>query len=83
MIRTIQLRYVDSPIRMGRTFKFKTLAGARTKAHNLVTSRPKRDHDDYAVHPQTGNCLFYQGVAFEELFPSTEPQADVLQQGEP
>ena len=47
----------------------KTLAGARTKAHNLVTSRPKRDPDGYAVNPQTGGCLFFQGVTFEELFP--------------
>lgn len=83
MTTPIQLRWVSSPSSQGRTFKYKTLAGARAKAHNLVTSRPKRDHDDYAVNPQTGGCLFYQGVTFEALFPTQNPQTDVLQQGEP
>lgn len=79
----IQLRWVSSPSSLGRTFKYKSLRAAQTKAHKLVTAHPKRDHDDYAVHPQTGNCLFYQGTTFEALFPAAEPQAGVLQSGEP
>jgi len=64
----ITLRYVDSPNASGRTFKFKTLVGARTKARKLVGSFPKQDPDGYAVSRLTGNCLFFQGVTFKELF---------------
>lgn len=78
------LRFIDSPLSRGRTFRFKTLKGARAKAHRLVTATPKRDHDGYAVHPKTGDCLFFvEGCTFELLFPQADPQVEVLQQGEP
>lgn len=69
----ITLRYVTSPTSTGKAFKFKTLAGARTKARNLVGSYPKLDPDGYAVQRTTGNCLFFQGVTFDELFPRVCP----------
>jgi hypothetical protein len=68
----ITLLYVNSSSAPGRRFKYKTLAGARTKAHNLVGSNPKRDPDGYAVQRTTGNCLFFQGVSFVELFPGAK-----------
>jgi hypothetical protein len=70
----IVLRYVNSPTSRGVTFKYQTLLGAMKRAHRLVTATPKRDHDGYAVHPKTGNCLFLvEGVTFNELFPAIQP----------
>lgn len=68
----ITLTYVTSPTSTGRTFKFKTLTGARNKARTLVGSYPKIDPDGYAVQRTTGNCLFFQGTTFEELFPKDQ-----------
>ncbi len=65
----IQLRYVSNA--PDRTFRYKTLAGARARAHNLVGSNPKRDPDGYAVNRRTGDCLFFQNVTFEVLFPKS------------
>jgi len=53
-----------------RTFKYKTLQRARGRAVSLVTNRPKLDPDGYAVHPVKGDCLFFNGVTAQELFPS-------------
>lgn len=79
----IVFRFVDSPAGSGRCSTYKTLAGAQRAAQRLVGSKPKRDHDGYAVHRVTGNCLFFQGVTFEQLFPAADPQTQVLDQGKP
>jgi hypothetical protein len=66
----ITFRFVDDAARpFGRQFQYKTLAGAQAKAHRLVGGNPRLDPDGYAVHPRTGDCLFFQGVTFEQLFP--------------
>jgi hypothetical protein len=70
----ITLCYVTSPTRGGVTFKFKTLKGAQSKAHQLLGVNPKRDPDGYAVSRTTGNCIFIrEGCTFEELFPEHQP----------
>jgi hypothetical protein len=69
----ITLRFVNDPSKPDRVFKYKTLAGARVRAHNLVTWHPRLDPDGYAVHPRSGDCLFFQGVTFDELFPPPPP----------
>jgi hypothetical protein len=65
----ITLRFIDDHTKtFGRTFRYRTIAGARTKAHQLVGLNPKRDPDGYVSHRTTGNCLFFQGCTYEELF---------------
>lgn len=65
----ITFRYVTDPAHMGKRFIFKTLEGAKAKAHKLVGTLPKLDPDGYAVNRTTGNCLFFFGTTFSELFP--------------
>lgn len=65
----IVLRFITTPTSSGRRFEYKTLAGAKRAAHRLVGSKPKRDPDGYAVHRRSGNCLFFLGATFEQLFP--------------
>lgn len=70
----ITFHYVTSAAGRGRNSSFKTLVAAKKRAHALVGPHPKRDPDGYAVHRVTGNCLFFQGTTFEELFPSSAPE---------
>ncbi len=71
----ITLRFVTDSRKLGsrkmseRTFKYRTLVGARGRADSLVTGKPKMDPDGYAVHPTKGDCLFFQGTTAAELFP--------------
>lgn len=65
----IRLTYVNSPASRGRKAQYDSLEKARKAAHKLVGPHPKRDPDGYAVDRVTGNCLFFQGVTFEVLFP--------------
>jgi len=65
----ITLNYVTSANSKGRTFKYKTLDAAQKRAFTLVGPHPKRDPDGYAVAKLSGNCLFFWGVTFEDLFP--------------
>lgn len=65
----ITFTYVTSAHK-GQIFKYKTLAAAQKKAEALVGPHPKRDPDGYAVARLSGNCLFFRGCAFENLFPS-------------
>ena len=66
----ITFNYVTSANSKGRTFKYKTLGAAQKRASTLVGPHPKRDPDGYAVGRVSGNCLFFKGVTFEDLFPS-------------
>jgi hypothetical protein len=70
----ITLRFVNRPSSLGRTFRFKTLAGAVRKARKLVGSHPLLDPDGYAVQRLTGNCLFFQGANYIDLFGQEPPR---------
>ena len=67
--REITLRYVHSANTFGTAYTFKTLKGARKKAHTLVGPFPKLDPDGYVFQRVSGNCLFFKGATIEELFP--------------
>ncbi len=69
MKEPIILRWVVTP-NSTKTFKYKTLAGAKSKAHALVGTQPKLDPDGYLVNRTTGGCLFFQGVELKDLFPA-------------
>ena len=68
----ITLRWISKSSTVGVKFKYKTLAAARRKAAMLVTNKPKRDPDGYAVHPRWGHCLFFSGVDYKTLFPDAD-----------
>lgn len=79
----IELRFIDDPKKtFGRTFRYRTLAGARAKAPNLVGLDPRRDPDGYYVNHSNGNCLFVQGATYEDLFLS-ETQRRFLSELDP
>jgi hypothetical protein len=61
--------YVTDPGKPDKRSQYKTLKAAQAKAQKLVGESPKLDPDGYAVDRKTGNCLFFNGVTFEELFP--------------
>lgn len=69
---SIRLRYVTYGSLTGVPYSFLTVAGAQRRAEILVGPRPKLDPDGYAVGPK-GDCLFFTGITFEELFPHTRP----------
>ncbi len=54
----------------GRMSMLHSVEAARKRAHALVGAHPKKDPDGYAVSRRTGDCLFFSGTSFEELFPS-------------
>jgi len=74
-METITLRFITDRYKFGsrkmreRTFRYKTLEGARGRANSLVTAKPKIDPDGYAVHPTKGDCLVFIGITKEQLFP--------------
>lgn len=71
----IVLRYVNNAATSGTTYKFKTLRGARNRAHTLVGAHPRQDPDGYAV-ARTGECLFIiSGTTFDGLFTAEEQPA--------
>lgn len=64
----ITFSFVNKPGALGRRFFYKTLAGARRKAHKLVGTKPRLDPDGYAV-ARNGDCLFFSGASFSDLWP--------------
>lgn len=67
---TIVLTFVTGPGYPNPSrLTYKTLSGARNKAHKMVGANPKRDPDGYAVNRKNGVCLFVvSGCKYSDLF---------------